>query len=58
MMEFLKLEKIEFGGIRGQSLSELVQQMFTNFTTMMTQLTEKNSDPLDPLNKVITAHSS
>ena len=59
MIEFLKLEKVEFGGLRGRSLSEAVQEMFTDFNDMVTQLSGKSYDPLDPLNKVGTvAHTS
>lgn len=51
-MEFLKLEKIEFGGLRGRSLSEVVLGMFTEFQDMMTQLSAKSYDPLDNMNQV------
>ena len=35
LFEFLKLEKVEFGGLRGRSLSEAVQEMFTDFNDMV-----------------------
>ena len=42
-----------------RSLSEAVQEMFTDFNDMVTQLSGKSYDPLDPLNKVGTvAHTS
>ena len=46
VLEFLKLEKIEFGGMQGKHLSELVQQMFTNFQELMNHLSNKNYNPL------------
>ena len=52
MVEFLKLEKIEFGGVRGWSLSELVVQMFNDFQELMTQFSSKPKDPLDLTNLV------
>lgn len=51
-MEFLKLEKIEFGGLRGRSLSEVVLEMFTEFQDLMTQLSAKSYDPLDSMDQV------
>lgn len=51
--ELLKLEKIEFGGLRGRSLSELVVEMFSNFQDLVTQLSNKSYDPLDPNNEVL-----
>ena len=51
-MEFLKLEKIEFGGLRGRSLSEVVLEMFTEFQDLMTQLSAKSYDPLDNMDQV------
>lgn len=53
VIELLKLEKIEFGGLRGHSLSELVVEMFTNFQELVTQLSSKSYDPLDPNNEVL-----
>lgn len=47
MIEFLKLEKIQFGGIRGQHLSDSVLEMFNNFQGMISSLSDKNYDPLD-----------
>ena len=52
VIEFLKLEKVEFGGLRGRGLSEKVQEMFTDFSDMVNQLSTKSYDPLDPFNKV------
>ena len=52
VLEFLKLEKIEFGGMQGKHLSELVQQMFTNFQELMNHLSSKNYNPLVIDNKV------
>ena len=52
MLEFLKLEKVEFGGLRGRSLGEMVQTMFTDFQELMAGLSGKNYDPMDLSNMV------
>ena len=52
VQEFLKLEKIEFGGLQGKCLGDLVQQMFADFQELMNKLTNKSYDPLAPANKV------
>ena len=51
-MEFLRLEKIEFGGVRGQALSDLVLQMFNDFTDLMTKFQGCPEDPADINNNV------
>lgn len=49
---FLRLEKIQFGGTKGQSLSDLVEGMFNEFTDMMNTFVNRPEDPLDISNNV------
>jgi dynein heavy chain len=53
-MEFLKLEKIEFGGIKGKVLSAQTVQIFEEFQELYKVFTEFSGDPLDPLDTVST----
>ena len=46
-MEFLRLEKVEFSGVRGRSLSELVLQLFNRFSELMNKFQSGSYDPLD-----------
>ena len=50
--EFLKLEKIEFGGIQGRCLSEMVVHIFTEFQELTGKFTNSTYDALDVHNKV------
>ena len=54
-MEFMKLEKIEFGGIKGKMLSSQVVQIFEEFNELYKVFTERSYDSLDPLDDVSTA---
>ena len=54
--QYLRLEKIEFGGIRGQMLSDLVAEMFTEFTELSNQFQTQAKDPLDISNTVSHVH--
>ena len=56
-MEFMKLEKIEFGGIKGKMLSAQVVQIFEEFNELYKVFTERSYDSLDPLDEVNTAIS-
>ena len=47
MNEFLRLEKIEFGDVKGQMLSDLVATMYSEFTELMNAFQGKGQDPLD-----------
>ncbi|KAJ8318719.1 LOW QUALITY PROTEIN: hypothetical protein KUTeg_003810 [Tegillarca granosa] len=47
-LEFLKLEKVEFGGIKGKVLSALVLQLFEEFNEQYKVFTERSYDCLDP----------
>ena len=51
-MEFMKLEKIEFGGIKGKMLSSQVVQIFDEFNELYKVFTERSYDSLDPLDEV------
>lgn len=52
MMAFLRLEKVDFGGIRGQQLSDLVVQMYNEFTELTNAFQSRGDDPLDTTNTV------
>lgn len=52
VMIFLRLEKIQFGGVKGQPLSDLVEAMFQEFNDLMNAFTSKPEDPLDISNNV------
>ena len=45
--QFLRLEKIEFSGIKGQMLSDLVAEMFTEFTDKSSQFQGVAKEPLN-----------
>ena len=50
--QFLRLEKIEFSGSRGQMLSDLVDEMFTQFTEKSAQFQGLAKGPLNISNTV------
>ena len=45
--EFMRLEKVMFGDIRGQSLTDLVADMFTEFSDLLSGFQGKGCDPLN-----------
>lgn len=47
-IEFMKLEKIEIGGIKGKSLSQQVVQVFEEFNELFKVFTERSYDCMDP----------
>ena len=53
--EFLKLEKIEFGGMKGKVLSVQTVQIFEEFSELYKVFIEFSGDPLDPLDTVSTS---
>ncbi len=55
-LEFMKLEKIEFGGIKGKMLSSQVLQIFEEFNELYKVFTEKSYDCLDPTEEVRIIH--
>ncbi|XP_052612854.1 LOW QUALITY PROTEIN: dynein axonemal heavy chain 9 [Peromyscus californicus insignis] len=50
-LDFVKLEKLEFSGIRGNALSQQVQQMHEEFEEMYKVFLECSNDCLDPQNR-------
>ena len=48
----LKLEKIEFGGIKGTSLSSQVVALFEEFNNLFKVFGDLKYDPLDPKDEV------
>ena len=48
----MKLEKIEFGGIQGRCLSEMVAQIFTEFQELTGKINNSTYDALDVHNQV------
>lgn len=50
--QFLRLEKIEFSGMRGQVLSDLVADMFTEFTELSNQFQGAAKEHLNISNTV------
>lgn len=59
MIAFLRLEKVEFAGIKGQALSDMVQKMFAEFQELMTAFAGRSDDPTDIGNATfITDHQA
>ena len=52
VLDFLKLEKVEFGGVKGRCLSEMVSQIFNEFQELMNKISSSSYDPLDLTSKV------
>jgi len=48
VMEFVKLEKVEFSGIKGRLLSHQTIQVFDDFTDLYKKFAEITYDPLCP----------
>ncbi|CAF3394532.1 unnamed protein product [Rotaria sp. Silwood1] len=46
--EFLRLEKVEIGGVKGKTLSSLVLNIFEQFKEEFEKMSNKKYDPLDP----------
>ena len=51
-IEFLKLEKIEFGGIKGGMLSSEIVTLHEEFQSLYKVFTEKSYDCLDSTKEV------
>ena len=51
-MGFMKLEKVEIGGIKGKQLSQSVVTIYEEFQEVFKIFTERSYDPLDPENSV------
>lgn len=50
--DMLRLEKIEFGGIKGKAFSDQVLALFEEFNALFKSVSELNYDPLDTTDKV------
>lgn len=48
MIEFLKLEKVEIGGLKGRQLSSKITTIFTDFNQHFASFAAKTYDVLDP----------
>ena len=53
MLEFEKLEKLEFGGIKGKTLNDKISKLNEEFIESSTIFKEKTYDPLDYNNLVM-----
>ena len=51
-LEYLKLEKVAFGGSKGQVLTGMVMDIFNEFTEIMNKFTNSTYDPLDDTSDV------
>ena len=51
-MEYLKLEKVAFGGSKGQVLTGMVMNIFSEFNELMNKFTSSSYDPLDDTSDV------
>lgn len=48
VIEFLKLEKVEIGGLRGRQLSTRITAVYVDFNQYFTAFASKSYDVLDP----------
>ena len=55
VMSYLRLEKMDFGGIHGQHLSDLVVAMYNEFTELTNAFQSGGDDPLDIASDVSTS---
>lgn len=51
-VEFLKLEKIELGGVRGNILGNMVFQIYEEVSELIKVFADCKYDPLDPAEEV------
>eukprot|EP00731_Ephydatia_muelleri_P033713 Em0036g17a len=59
VIAFLRLEKVEFGSIKGQTLSDMVQRIFQEFQELMTGFAGRTDDTTDISNaKFIADHQA
>ena len=45
--DFLKLEKVEYGGVKGKSFSTQTEEMFAEFNELYKIFSDSTYDPLD-----------
>jgi len=55
-VEFLKLEKVEYAGIKGRKLSAQTVAIYEEFNDMYKAFQEVTYDPLDPQDTVSAVH--
>lgn len=51
-MDFLRLEKVEIGGVKGKALSTRAMKIFEEFKDEFEKFSNKKYDPLDPKSEV------
>lgn len=51
-MEFSKLEKVDFTGIKASTFLSSIQQVFAEFQDQVTSFAHSTYDPLDPASTV------
>lgn len=56
-INFMKLEKVEFGGVKGNALGEEVMTIFQEFDEAFKLFTESKYNPLNPSDPVIKCDS-
>ena len=54
--DYAKLEKVEFGGVRGKSLNTLTVDMFTEFNDLFAAFGDISDEPLN-LDSEVRQHS-
>ena len=52
VLDFLKLEKVEFSGVKDRSFGEMVEQIYNDFQEVLSKFTNSTYNPLDVNNKV------
>ena len=55
--DFMRLEKVEIGGVKGKALSSHVIKIFEEFKEEFEKFGNKKYDPLDPKSEVKNAKS-
>ena len=55
MIVFLRLEKVDFGGVRGQMLSDWVLQLYNEFMELTNAFQSRGDDPLDIDNNMVSS---
>jgi len=55
-VEFMKLEKVEYAGIKGKKLSAQTVAIYDEFNEMYKTFQDVTYDPLDPQNTVTAVY--
>jgi len=56
MLEFQRLEKLFFGGIRGRVYTEQVSRLHTEFLQLCKDMRDQEYNPLDLTSQVLLLH--